>query len=123
MRMRPQAKRQGALAVMAVLSAVSLSAQSAATQPPAARQASAATQTPIAIELSAADAIRAAVLERMGRGGELTTTPLSVPADPKLLKSATPDPSALRGKPLRFSLLASSGRTVAATADVHVVAE
>lgn len=74
-------------------------------------------------ELSAADVIRAAVLERVGAEVEVTVTPLSLPAEPRTFKSATPDPSAFLGKPVRFSLTTATGRTVSATADVRVVAE
>jgi len=74
-------------------------------------------------QLSAADAIRAAVVDRLGPDVEVTVTLLSLPAEPKLFQRATPDPAAWLGKPIRFSLVAGAGRTVSATADVRVVAE
>jgi len=74
-------------------------------------------------ELPAVDVIRAAVIERLGPNVEVAVTPLSLPAEPKVFKSATPDPSAWLGKPLRFSLIAGTGRSISATADVRIVAE
>src|SRR6478609_1395691 len=50
-------------------------------------------------ELPAVDVIRAAVIERLGPDVDVAVTPLSLPAEPKVFKSATPDPAAWLGKP------------------------
>jgi flagella basal body P-ring formation protein FlgA len=85
--------------------------------------ASALTAAQQAPELTAADAIRAAVLERLGPDVEVTVTILSLPAEPKVFQRATPDPAATLGRPIRFSLSAGAGRTVSATAEIRVTAE
>jgi flagella basal body P-ring formation protein FlgA len=74
-------------------------------------------------ELSAVDVMRAAVLERLGAEVDVTVTPLSLPAEPKVFTRATPDPSARLGKPMRFVLIGPTGRAISATADVRIVAE
>src|SRR6185295_13496162 len=79
-------------------------------------------QTP-APELPAIDVIRAAVVDRLGPNVEITITPVSVPADPKVFRAATPDPSAFLGKPIRFSLSTASGRVVSVVVEVKAVAE
>jgi len=71
----------------------------------------------------AIDVIRAAVVERLGPDVEITITPLSVPAEPTAFRSATPDPSAWLGKPIRFSLATGAGRTISAMVEVHAVGE
>ena len=76
-----------------------------------------------AVGVSAVDAIRAAVLERMGPGVEVTVTPISVPAPPALFRAASPDPAAWLGKPMRFSLVTGAGLATAAGADLRVVGE
>src|SRR5262245_37382136 len=83
----------------------------------------ASAQAQQSVELPAIDVIRAAVLERLGPDVEVNVTPLSVPAEPKVFTKATPDPSAWLGKPMRFSLIAGTGRAIPATADVKIVAE
>jgi flagella basal body P-ring formation protein FlgA len=74
-------------------------------------------------ELPAMDVIRAAVVDRLGPDVEITITPVSVPAEPKVFRTATPDPTAFLGKPMRFSLVTGTGRTVSVIVDVKAVAE
>jgi hypothetical protein len=71
----------------------------------------------------AADVIRRAVLERLGPDVEVTVTPLGLPAPPAVFRTASPDPSAWLGKPMRFTLLPGAGPAIGATADVRVVAD
>jgi flagella basal body P-ring formation protein FlgA len=80
-----------------------------------------AAQTPVP-GASATDVIRAAVLERLGPDVEVAVTPLGPPAQPSLFRTATPDPSAWLGKPMRFSLLNGPGPATFATVDLRVVA-
>lgn len=81
-----------------------------------------AAQTP---GVTATDAIRAAVLERMGPGVDVTVAPLSMPAQAVAgaFRSASPDPSAWLGKPIRFSLVTGTGPASFATADLRIVAD
>jgi flagella basal body P-ring formation protein FlgA len=78
-------------------------------------------QAPV-VDRPVVDVIRAAVLERLGPDVELNVTVLSAPAEPALFRSATPAPSAWLGKAIRFSLISANGRSVAATAEIRVVA-
>jgi flagella basal body P-ring formation protein FlgA len=71
----------------------------------------------------AAEVVRAAVLERMGPDVEVTVTLLSLPAQPALFRSATADPSAWLGKPVRVSLLTGAGPATFASVDLKVVAD
>jgi flagella basal body P-ring formation protein FlgA len=68
----------------------------------------------------AAEAIRAAVLERVGADAVVSLTDLDVPNASVLFRDAHPDPEGRLDKPMRFLLTSGTGATVVAVVSVHV---
>ena len=71
----------------------------------------------------AADVIRAAVLERVGAGAEVTLAALDVPGPATAFRSARPDPEGRLDKPMRFTLSTATGASVIGVVSVHVVVD
>jgi len=69
---------------------------------------------------SAADAIRLAIVQRVGPGTDVAITALDMTGDAPLFREAKPDPAARMGKPIRFTLIAADGSWTAVTASVTV---
>jgi flagella basal body P-ring formation protein FlgA len=70
--------------------------------------------------LTAADAIRAAVVARLGAGVEVSIDALDLSPDAPVFREARPDPSAALGKPIRFALLTRDGAMLHVTATLSV---
>jgi flagella basal body P-ring formation protein FlgA len=87
------------------------------------RAAAPAEAAPTGRLVTAADAIRAALAERMGAGADIVVRTIDLAADAPLFREARPDPSAWLGKPIRFTLVTASGAAVGVTASVGVVAD
>jgi flagella basal body P-ring formation protein FlgA len=76
--------------------------------------------THAAVPQTAEAAVRAAVLERVGAGAEVRIRGVNPPAE-GAYREARPDPAAVLGKPIRFTLIPESGSPVAIIADLDVV--
>ena len=72
---------------------------------------------------TAADAIRAAIVERLGGNIDVTITALDLNGDAPAFREARPDPSARLGKPIRFTLVTMAGGVMTATATLSVTAD
>jgi flagella basal body P-ring formation protein FlgA len=72
---------------------------------------------------TAESVVRAAMLERIGAGAEVRIRSLTpLPAE-GAYRDARPDPSAVLGRPLRFTLIPESGSPVVVVADLDVVVD
>jgi flagella basal body P-ring formation protein FlgA len=69
---------------------------------------------------SASDAIRQALVERIGAGADVTITALDVTGEAPIFREARPDPAARLGKPMRFNLMTADGARLAVTASAVV---
>ena len=54
---------------------------------------------------NAADAIRRAICQRVGEGADVTLVDIDVKGDVAAFRDARPDPGAMLGKPIRFTLV------------------
>ncbi|MEZ5316939.1 MAG: flagellar basal body P-ring formation chaperone FlgA [Vicinamibacterales bacterium] len=72
---------------------------------------------------SAAAVIRAALVERLGRGAIITVSAVDGARDGVVYREARPDPSGWLGKPVRFTLIPETGGAHLATASVRVVVD
>ena len=70
--------------------------------------------------LSAADAIRAAVVSRLGVDAAVTVDSIDVSGSAPVFRDARPDPAGRLGRPMRFTLVTESGGTLPATATITV---
>ena len=70
----------------------------------------------------ALDAIRHAVVSRMGSRAEVTVLTMD-PVAPGLFREARPDPAAVLGKPIRFTLVPERGAAIPLVATLDVVAD
>ena len=70
---------------------------------------------------TAADAICAAVRQRLGADAEITVVSIDVKGDSPVFREARPDPAARLGKPMRFTLLAGASDTLPVNATLSVV--
>lgn len=77
-------------------------------------------QTTGAVALSAADAIRAAVTQRLGGSVDVAVSDAGVSGDAKVFREARPDPMARLGEPVRFTLITDRGATLPVTALMRV---
>ena len=77
-------------------------------------------QTASAVPLSAADAIRAAVMHRLGTGVDVVVSDPGVSGDAKVFREARPDPMARLGDGMRFTLITDRGAALPVTAVVRV---
>lgn len=77
-------------------------------------------QTASAKSLSAADAIRAAVVQRLGANVDVIVSDAGVSGDAKVFREARPDPMARLGQPMRFTLVTDHGAALPVTATVRV---
>jgi flagella basal body P-ring formation protein FlgA len=70
--------------------------------------------------LSAADAVRAAVVARLGVKATVQVESIDVTGDAPVFREARPGPASRLGRPLRFTLVTVSGAELPATATVTV---
>jgi flagella basal body P-ring formation protein FlgA len=77
--------------------------------------------THAALPQTAEAVVRVAVLERVGAGADVRIRSLNPPAAEGAYREARPDPAAVLGKPIRFTLIPESGSPVAVIADLDVV--
>jgi flagella basal body P-ring formation protein FlgA len=71
---------------------------------------------------NATDAIRRAICQRVGEGADVTLVDLDVKGDAVAFREARPDPSAVLGKPIRFTLLTADNAALPVVATVVVTA-
>jgi flagella basal body P-ring formation protein FlgA len=71
---------------------------------------------------TAADAIRRAICLRIGDGAGVTVVDLDMKGDTAAFREARPDPSAVLGKPIRFTLLTADNAALPVVATVVVTA-
>jgi flagella basal body P-ring formation protein FlgA len=72
---------------------------------------------------TAADAIRAAMAERLGGDVEVAIAAIDVENDAPVFREARPDPSARLGKPMRFTLVTVEGDAILTTATLTITAD
>jgi flagella basal body P-ring formation protein FlgA len=72
--------------------------------------------------LSAVDAVRAAVVARLGVDATVVVDTIDIASDAPVFREARPDPAARLGRPLRFTLVTADGVALPATATVTVTA-
>ena len=70
--------------------------------------------------ISAVDAIRAAVVARLGIEATVEVESLDVSGNAPVFREARPDPAARLGRPVRFTLVTDSGGALPATATITV---
>jgi flagella basal body P-ring formation protein FlgA len=75
----------------------------------------------VAPDLSPADAIRQAVVARVGGDASVTVRSIDIDRADLSVREARPDPSARLGQPIRFTLIAGAGPGISVTADIEVV--
>src|SRR5437868_15471240 len=71
---------------------------------------------------TAADAIRRAVRQRVGEAAGVTLVDLDLKGDAAAFRDARPDPAALLGKPMRFTLVTADNAALQVTATIAVTA-
>jgi flagella basal body P-ring formation protein FlgA len=71
---------------------------------------------------TAADAIRRAICQRVGAGAGVTVVDLDVKGEAAAFRDARTDPSAVLGKPMRFTLLTTDNAALPVVATVVVTA-
>jgi len=72
-------------------------------------------------DLSPADAIRAAVIARVGGDAGVTIKSIDTDRADLSVREARPDPAARLGQPIRFTLITGAGPGIVVTADIDVV--
>lgn len=72
-------------------------------------------------DLSPADAIRAAVVARVGGDAGVTVKSIDIDRSDLSVREARPDPSARLGQPIRFTLITGAGPGIPVIADIEVV--
>ena len=75
----------------------------------------------VAPDLSPADAIREAVVARVGGDASVTIKSIDTDRADLSVREARPDPSARLGQPIRFTLITGAGPGIPVTADIEVV--
>ena len=75
----------------------------------------------VAPDLSPADAIREAVIARVGSDASVTVKSIDTDRGDLSVREARPDPSARLGQPIRFTLITGAGPGIPVTADIEVV--
>ena len=75
----------------------------------------------VAPDLSPADAIREAVIARVGSDASVTVKSIDTDRADLSVREARPDPSARLGQPIRFTLITGAGPGIPVTADIEVV--
>ena len=75
----------------------------------------------VAPDLSPSDAIRAAVIARVGGDAGVTIKSIDTDRADLSVREARPDPSARLGQPIRFTLITGPGPGISVTADIEVV--
>jgi len=75
----------------------------------------------VAPDLSPADAIREAVIARVGSDASVTIKSIDTDRADLSVREARPDPSARLGQPIRFTLITGAGPGIPVTADIEVV--
>ena len=70
--------------------------------------------------LSATDAVRAAVLSRLGTNATVVVESIDIAGGAPVFREAKPDPAARLGRPVRFTLITDRGASLPATAAVTV---
>jgi flagella basal body P-ring formation protein FlgA len=70
--------------------------------------------------LSAADAVRAAVVSRLGVEATVELESLDISSHARVFREARPDPAARLGRPVRFRLVTEGGAALPATATMTV---
>jgi flagella basal body P-ring formation protein FlgA len=74
------------------------------------------------VSAAASDAIRDAVIARVGQDADVTILSIDQEAASLSVRDARPDPAARLGSPMRFSLTTAAGATMAVTVDLKVIA-
>ena len=74
----------------------------------------------VVADFSVSDAIRTAVLSRVGGDAAVTIKSIDSTQANLRVREARPDPAARLGKPVRFSLITGAGPQVLVTADIEV---
>jgi flagella basal body P-ring formation protein FlgA len=77
-------------------------------------------QTASAKSLSAADAIRVAVVQRLGASVDVVVSNAGVSGDAKVFREARPDPMARLGESMRFTLITDQGAALPVTVAMRV---
>ena len=72
---------------------------------------------------SAEDVVRAAVIERLGQGVDVSISATGVSGAAPVFRDARPDPSAWLGKPVRFTLVTGTGTVVPVSVVLTVIGD
>lgn len=86
----------------------------------AAMSLAAAPQSAAPPSLSAAEAVRTAVVARLGGNAAVEIDAIDVAGDAPVFREARPDPSARLGRPVRFTLVTETGAALPVTATLTV---
>jgi flagella basal body P-ring formation protein FlgA len=70
--------------------------------------------------LSAADAVRAAVVSRLGTNATVVVDSIDIAGNAPVFREAKPDPAARFGRPVRFTLITEGGALLPATVAITV---
>lgn len=73
--------------------------------------------------VSGADAIRAAIVDRLGAGVDVRILTLDLAGSAPVFREARPDPSARLGRPVRFTLVTTTGAALPVVVTLSVVGD